>query len=679
MSSYCKPRWLVIYTCITVLCAGVAILIRFKSVHDYEAALTAYREIRAENADHSTQKLAGSLSEIYQNIRTISFLPSVRSLDRHGKNLAEDARQSIQQIYNNLSSSVAVSEVYIVPVDFDPTQMDPVTGNPEAPTLMFDVNEFADVASASPAEVEQEETEAAEYDLIVRQLDWLHRNCPTTNQIEGIKIPILSGPPIVTCDNTDFNRTLDDVDRLGLIFTVPIYDKAGKLHGCVSAILRTRLLQQLLPQEDAALIHRGHNWTLLSETPGQTENSKSALSECRPDETLAFSVVLPVAIQDPEGAWMLWTGRPLSEFTDSAEVKGIYQFAAGGYIGALLLWFSSLAICWYFQYNNLLLKQAEQDKRVSLQSLAKTFEHRIKSLTDALTGDTARLRHEAGKMAELVETSTVKAVSVASESHQATENIRSIANAVEQMSIASNEISNRTNDSSRVVSATVQQVGSAEASSKTLESVNKQIGDVIILIRTIAGQINLLSLNAAIEASRAGESGKGFAVVAHEVKVLANQTSDAANRVAQQILDVQNVSGSILNVFEEIRRSIQEVESASSTIAAAIEEQSATTCELSSAVSCFATGTTQITLDISEVMEASRQADCAARDVMQIVQNLSMETAKLEAEIAGFLSEIKPERSTVGKRHVRRRRKNAESSDCERSVDASRQRRFSIH
>ena len=65
-------------------------------------------------------KAQSAIRSIYENLRTLSLLPSTRSIARHGENLSDEAKLTFQQVYNNLASSVSVSEVYILPADLDP-------------------------------------------------------------------------------------------------------------------------------------------------------------------------------------------------------------------------------------------------------------------------------------------------------------------------------------------------------------------------------------------------------------------------------------------------------------------------------------------------------------------------------------------------------------------------------
>jgi methyl-accepting chemotaxis protein len=148
--------------------------------------------------------------------------------------------------------------------------------------------------------------------------------------------------------------------------------------------------------------------------------------------------------------------------------------------------------------------------------------------------------------------------------------------------------------------------GRVQESARSIENLGKrsdEIGAIIGTIEDIADQTNLLALNAAIEAARAGEQGRGFAVVADEVRALAERTSRATREIATMIKSIQHDTAAAVSQMEngvseveagisdaarsgsvlgEIVEHIETVTMQVNQIATAAEEQSATTQEITS-------------------------------------------------------------------------------------------------
>jgi methyl-accepting chemotaxis protein len=163
----------------------------------------------------------------------------------------------------------------------------------------------------------------------------------------------------------------------------------------------------------------------------------------------------------------------------------------------------------------------QEKRRATIDSAINSFRPTIEKLLSTVSASATAMRSTASELFGSSEQTSQRAESAVHAFHEASVNVETAAVAADELSRSISEISRQLIHTTNVVGLATSEARSTDGEIGGLANGAQKIGDVVKLIRNIAGQTNLLALNATIEAARAGEAGKGFAVVAPEVKSLA--------------------------------------------------------------------------------------------------------------------------------------------------------------
>ncbi|MCF5655282.1 methyl-accepting chemotaxis protein [Pseudomonas poae] len=239
--------------------------------------------------------------------------------------------------------------------------------------------------------------------------------------------------------------------------------------------------------------------------------------------------------------------------------------------------------------------------------------------------------------------------------------ITSMAGAVEEFSATSLNIADNMGSTERLAQENAQQtrIGrtSMQEASSSLEHIatalnstatvintlgqrSQEIGGIVGVITAIAEQTNLLALNAAIEAARAGEQGRGFAVVADEVRNLASRTRQATDEISVMIQSIQQETGNAISTMEQGKALMQDGLSRNADVASAlarIDEQSRSAGQQFAAI----TTATQEQSSTATLLSSNLQSIALANsEQREVVSNLAITAKELETLAAGLRHEV---------------------------------------
>ncbi|MFD1625960.1 methyl-accepting chemotaxis protein [Azospirillum griseum] len=284
---------------------------------------------------------------------------------------------------------------------------------------------------------------------------------------------------------------------------------------------------------------------------------------------------------------------------------------------------------------------AKERRQEAVERSLEEFRGQIGQIVAAVVAAAQQVRANAGSLSDMAQNSRGRIDAVNRAANETSANVETIASAAEELSAAVREVNQQVANSTEVSERAVTETERTSTTMQGLASAAQRIEAIVKVIQDIATQTNLLALNATIEAARAGEAGKGFAVVASEVKVLANQTTQATVEIQAFVGEIQGETDRAVAAISAIGGIVGSMRNISMGIASAMEQQGATTQEIARSIGRAADGARDVSTHINGVAGAAETTSQAAGDLHGASDALQHEAAELNSRVTGFFERLR--------------------------------------
>ena len=288
----------------------------------------------------------------------------------------------------------------------------------------------------------------------------------------------------------------------------------------------------------------------------------------------------------------------------------------------------------------------------------------LNQLLGKLQGNLKTISESTKSVSSAANLMSTTSTEVATASHQQSESASDMAATVEEMTVSINHVGERALEANRlssesgelaangekIIERTVSDIQDIAATVNSaadlihgLEQHSQEISNVVSVIKEVADQTNLLALNAAIEAARAGEQGRGFAVVADEVRKLAERTSTSTKEISDTIAAMRNSASdavsSMQTVVVKVAKGVESAQEASQSIRQ-IGESSRTAVgmveEITTAIREQATATNNIAVQVEKIAQMSEESSAAAGHSAETAKNLDRLATDMQQIVSAY-------------------------------------------